>query len=170
MSDAPRTAPLPARPGTYVLVMRLARPATLRIGTLGAARLRPGFYAYAGSALGPGGIAARVGRHARGGPATHWHIDYLRRLAPAREAWFTTGRVRREHAWAGALARLPGAAAPVPGFGASDCRCHSHLVYFATQPAIAAFRHAVRRGKNTRTAPSNSPNRHFKTIERAAFA
>ena len=139
------SAALPAEPGTYVLVMRLDRRATVRIGGLGAKRLRPGFYTYAGSALGSGGIAARVGRHVHASKVIHWHVDYLRRVAPLREVWFRTGGKRCEHEWARALATLPGASAPIRGFGASDCRCPSHLVYFTAPPAIAAFRQEIGR-------------------------
>jgi len=159
--------PLPVRPGTYVLVVCLDRDVTIRVGGLGAVRLPAGFYAYAGSALGPGGIAARVGRHARGANGVHWHIDHLRRFASAREAWYATGRLRREHVWARALPRLSGGATSIAGFGASDCRCPSHLVYFAAPPAIAEFRRtldASRRASHRRT-----PGRRDELIERVTF-
>lgn len=156
MTGSAPNVSLPAQPGSYVLVMALDREVALHVGKLGTARFRRGFYAYAGSALGPGGIAARVGRHALRSGVQHWHVDYLRRVAPVREAWFAVGRMRREHAWARALAGLSGAAPAIAGFGASDCRCTSHLVYFPAPPAVAAFRRAVRK--------SGSP------IERTVFA
>lgn len=146
MIGSAREVPLPVLPGSYVLVLALGRAVTLQVGKLGTTRFRRGFYAYAGSALGPGGIAARVGRHVRLNGTPHWHVDYLRRVAPACEAWFAIGRTRREHAWARALAGLSGAVTAIAGFGASDCRCTSHLVYFPAPPAVAAFRRAVRNG------------------------
>jgi len=160
---------LPAEPGTYVLVMSLDRHAAIRVGRLGTARFRPGFYAYVGSALGPGGIAARVGRHARGGGAVHWHIDYLRRVAPVQEAWYTTGHVRREHAWARALETLSRGPS-IAGFGASDCRCSSHLVYFGRPPEIADFRRAVRGSGSKRARFRGSPSRRAELLERTTFA
>ncbi|MCG6876001.1 MAG: GIY-YIG nuclease family protein [Betaproteobacteria bacterium] len=151
--------------------MRLDRYATIRVGRLGRARFRPGFYTYAGSALGPGGLAARVGRHALGSDVIHWHIDHLSRLAPVREAWFATGRMRREHAWACALARLSGTAAPIAGFGASDCCCRSHLVYFSVPPTLDAFRNAVHGSGSECATLRHSPNGRCKpTIEKATFA
>ncbi|MCP3952032.1 MAG: GIY-YIG nuclease family protein, partial [Desulfobacterales bacterium] len=67
--------------GTYALVMRLARPRTIPVGRLGPVIFKPGHYVYTGSALGPGGLAARIGRHLKPSKKFHWHIDYLRRFA-----------------------------------------------------------------------------------------
>ena len=40
--------------------------------------LEPGLYAYVGSAWGPGGLVARVGRHMRGRfKKPKWHVDWL---------------------------------------------------------------------------------------------
>lgn len=118
---------LPRIPGAYVLVIELGVPLCLAISTLPAVTLTPGRYAYCGSARGPGGIAARVGRHMRRGKALRWHID---RLTEA-------GRVAALHLDPGGdecdllrqLRALPGTRVPVPGFGSSDCRrCPAHLL------------------------------------------
>ena len=106
-----------------MIVLRLAAARTLRIGRLGTYRCPGGYYTYVGSALGPGGLAARLKRHFKPVKRLHWHIDYLRRNARWDQVWFCFSRQRLEHRWASALAQLPGAAVPVPGFGASDCRC-----------------------------------------------
>ena len=37
--------------------------------------------------------------------------------------------------WAKAVAQLPGAAVPVPGFGLSDGACQAHLFWFAQSPS-----------------------------------
>ena len=130
---------LPDRPGTYALILRLAHLATIGVGRLGCFQFPPGWYAYVGSAHGPGGLAARVSRHLRWPKPLHWHVDYLRAVAEPIEAWFAVGSGRRECAWAEGLADLPGAAIPVPRFGASDCRCAAHLIYFVGPPDLAAF-------------------------------
>ena len=70
---------LPAAPGSYVLLITVAAPLTIHAGRLGAIALSPGTYAYTGSALGPGGLRARVGRHLRAEKRPHWHIDALTR-------------------------------------------------------------------------------------------
>ena len=44
--------------------------------------LAAGQYAYVGSAHGPGGLRARVGRHLRAEKPLHWHIDYLTAALP----------------------------------------------------------------------------------------
>jgi len=112
--------------GTYTLVVRLAAPATVTVGALGDRALPAGWYAYTGSALGPGGFA-RVDRHrdlAAGERDTrHWHVDYLLGHPAASVASVIyAGGVDVECAVA---ATLDGD--PVPGFGASDCGCSSHL-------------------------------------------
>lgn len=90
---------------------------------------QPGRYVYAGSALGPGGVAARLKRHLRVDKQTHWHIDYLIPAAAIVGTAIVYGADRRECMWARALQRLHGATAPVVGFGSSDCRsgCTAHL-------------------------------------------
>lgn len=105
--------------------------------------LRPGCYAYAGSGFGPGGVEARLRRHLEGGDAVHWHVDHLRRRSEPVEAWVTGDPERREHEWAAALAALPGATVPVPGFGSSDCSCTAHLVHFDRRPRLERFRRAA---------------------------
>ncbi|MFB6157162.1 MAG: DUF123 domain-containing protein [Haloferacaceae archaeon] len=112
--------------GTYTLVFDLPSSTTIRVGALGRHEFPAGAYAYTGSALGTGGFA-RVDRHRRvvagAHDARHWHVDYLAGH-PATDlvAVRTATGVDRECAVARALP-----AGPVPGFGASDCDCRSHL-------------------------------------------
>ena len=133
---------LPDRPGTYVLILELNRPAKIGIGKLGTFAFAPGFYAYVGSALGPGGLRARVRRHLRSDKDIHWHVDALRAQAQPLEVWYAVGTERRECAWADALADLPRAEIPAPGFGASDCQCTSHLIHI-DQPDKVLFAQSV---------------------------
>ena len=117
---------LPRAKGAYLLLIELSAPVELTIGTRAPAVLAPGRYAYCGSAYGPGGIAARVGRHLRRDKAVRWHVDHVT----------AAGRIVAVDAWPGAdecalfartLAR-PGAHVPIPGFGSTDCRrCPAHL-------------------------------------------
>ena len=117
---------IPATFGAYVLLIRLSRPLALDIATLPAAILKPGLYAYCGSAYGPGGLAARLARHLRKSKAVRWHVD---RLTAAGEAVAAAVRVGgRECDLADLLLSL-GASVPVRGFGSSDCRrCPAHLL------------------------------------------
>jgi len=66
--------------GTYTLLVELATDCTVGFGAAGERHLSAGWYAYTGTAFGPGGFA-RVDRHARvaagHNDARHWHVDYL---------------------------------------------------------------------------------------------
>jgi Uri superfamily endonuclease len=126
---------LPALPGAYVLELFLPQDADLAIGRLGRACFPRGAMLYAGSARGPGGLKARLGRHLQNGSVTHphWHIDALRGIAQARAAaYWVSPEPALECLWSHALAQLPGSCIPLAGFGASDCRlgCPAHLVAF----------------------------------------
>ncbi|HKL28837.1 MAG TPA: GIY-YIG nuclease family protein [Natrialbaceae archaeon] len=114
--------------GTYTLLIELDAPERIEVGALGPRDFEAGWYAYTGTAFGPGGFD-RIDRHrdvAAGRNETrHWHVDYL------------TGN---DHARIDGACRTPDADAEcrfsdridgrrVPGFGASDCDCDSHLVY-----------------------------------------
>jgi len=105
------------------------------VGRLGRYLFPAGYYVYAGSAL--GGLAARIARHRRDEKRLHWHVDYLRARAEVVAAYASPGRQRRECALAQALAALPGARLPAARFGASDCRCLSHLVWLPSPPSPA---------------------------------
>jgi Uri superfamily endonuclease len=137
------TVGLPRLAATYVLVLRLPRPTTIAVGQLGRFHFPSGWYAYAGSARGPGGLSARISRHLRSPKPLHWHVDYLRAAAEPVEIWYALGAQERECVWARALTGLPGALIPAPHFGASDCRCPAHMVHFVALPGSAAFARAV---------------------------
>lgn len=119
---------LPLSAGTYALWFWLARPLTLAAGRLGTVRLGPGAVVYVGSARGPGGLRARVGRHLRGDGRPHWHIDALTARVPVSAVWYTSSSRRLECVWAAQLRAISGAAIPIAGFGASDCTCPAHLL------------------------------------------
>lgn len=89
--------------------------------------LKPGWYVYSGSANGPGGIRARVGRHMRRAKRQHWHIDGLTGFADKRSALVLPGG--SECALVHAMEATGRFAHPAPGFGSTDCRaCASHLL------------------------------------------
>lgn len=118
---------LPPLPGAYILIFRPEIALAPGPGKFAGLRIPPGIVAYCGSARGPGGIAARVGRHLRPDKRRHWHIDHLSAATPAIGVLAAPGAT--ECALAGYLSRRPGACFPVPGFGSSDCRqCPAHLV------------------------------------------
>jgi Uri superfamily endonuclease len=120
--------------GTYLLLSHLDHQVEIRVGRLGTFSLNAGWYAYAGSALGPGGLPARLARHSRTDKRLHWHIDYLLQHATVETIWQTTYPQRLECAWAAAMQDLPDAQTPIRGFGASDCSCTAHLIYLPRRP------------------------------------
>ena len=132
------------QPGTYALLLANQKTGPVRIGKLGTMELQPGFYVYVGSAFGPGGLSARIKHHRQVAAHPHWHIDYLRAVCDSVEVWFTTDSGGHEHSWAKAVAKLPGASVPMPGFGSSDCECEAHLLWFARLPSVRAFRQQIK--------------------------
>lgn len=125
--------------GTYVLLLRLPHNKAITIGKRGRQEFPSGYYAYVGSALGPGGLAGRLHHHLRPSPRPHWHIDHLRRFAGVVAVWYAAVPTRQEHDWAGLLQQLPEASLPLAGFGASDCTCASHLFYYPQPPSFRRF-------------------------------
>ena len=125
--------------GTYALVLRLACQAEIAIGRLGTFTFPAGYYLYVGSALGTGGLEARLARHRRHDKKLRWHIDYLLEHAQLVEVWSAVSTDKLECLWAQAARELPGGEILVPGFGSSDCRCPSHLIYLARKPAYEEF-------------------------------
>jgi len=131
-------------PGTYALLLRAEQGQTLEVGALGTMTVRPGWYVYVGSAFGPGGLQARVRRHARGDGALHWHVDYLRAVTTLEAIWYTHDAEQRECTWATVLGNRDAAHVPMAGFGASDCGCPTHLVAMDDEPSLPAFRRRIR--------------------------
>jgi Uri superfamily endonuclease len=171
-----------AEPGTYALLLKLDKQERITIGKLGTFDFPAGYYLYVGSALGPGGLRARLARHRRGsesspgrgvrgvspqspltppervkaapltalqpnsdqtGKKLHWHIDYLLQRVQLIEVWSVASEERLECKWGEVASRLSGAQVPVRGFGSSDCRCPTHLIYFSARPDREQFEQAL---------------------------
>ncbi len=112
--------------GLYQLIISLPRPVVLAPGRLGKFKLPRGAYIYTGRAR--KNLSVRLARHARKEKKLRWHVDYLlqygiikRRLIYPLEM-FTECELNRL-----SLEAL-GGDIPIPGFGASDCRCGGHLI------------------------------------------
>jgi Uri superfamily endonuclease len=115
-------ADAPAEKGAYALLIALQEPLPVKAGRL-AGVLSPGRYIYCGSANGPGGLRARIARHARKEKRAHWHIDQLTCTGEFLGAWIAV-----QASECGLNAELDALPIPLTGFGSSDCRrCQSHL-------------------------------------------
>jgi Uri superfamily endonuclease len=152
---------IPPNPGVYALQLVISEPVHLQVGRFRVAYFPCGEYVYLGSACGPGGLQARLGRHLSGQIARpHWHIDYLRSVARLEAYCYleieraTPGSTPAECLWSQALLNLPDVSAPIRGFGSSDCRsgCRAHLVAlrrgapsFGTKIFLEALSQAARK-------------------------
>jgi len=117
--------------GVYILILKLYDDTDIQIGKLGKLHFKKGFYAYIGSALGTGGFK-RVKRHfnvATGRNTTRkWHIDYFLPKSKIVNAILIPTESALECTLARGLRKLSGISI-VPGFGCTDCRCTTHLIY-----------------------------------------
>ncbi|KYH39050.1 MAG: hypothetical protein AYL30_001850 [Candidatus Hecatellales archaeon B24] len=130
----------------YLLFLKAGRPLKIRVGSLGLLGLPSGYYVYAGSAGGPGGVKARVGRHFRlarlKAGKVRWHLDYLLTdpNVTAFESWKIENHGRIECVVSKEIEKVSDLT--VPGFGSSDCRlgCRGHLHYFRHDPRMTVKR------------------------------
>lgn len=116
--------------GAYLLVLEMARSRRVDVGGLGGIAFRKGYYVYAGSAR--TALEKRLERHLRRRKRFHWHIDFLRDAADTCTALPVRASEDLEHDLAESLGKL--AEWSIPRFGASDCRCATHLFGFNTNP------------------------------------
>ena len=130
--------------GNYILLLHLPTDEILTIGKLGTFDFPAGWYAYAGSAFGPGGLVGRLKHHLQPVDRPHWHIDYLRQVAQLKEIWLSPDAESRERDWVDLMLAIPGATTLVEGFGASDSDRETHLFYFDVRPSLEDFVVGVR--------------------------
>jgi len=118
--------------GAYLFALKLERPRTLTIGSLGKIPFEKGWYVYVGSAR--RGLSRRLARHDRriSGKTLRWHIDFLRVAAQTTRAFPIRTFQNLECKLAQDAKSISGGI--VPGFGCSDCSCSSHLFRFLKDP------------------------------------
>ena len=136
---------IPGTPGAYALILNLERSVHVDRPSRAAGALPAGWYVYAGSARGPGGIRARLARHFRAEKRLHWHIDQLT-CVPEVRLWASPAPdIRapgiRECDLVAKMIRSGVFRTALPGFGSSDCRrCEGHLLAWRAKrkPSAAA--------------------------------
>ncbi len=119
--------------GAYQLLIRLERDTQIRVGRLGIFRFPGGYYVYTGSGM--GGVEGRIARHLSRAKRFRWHIDYLLEHGRVIRYAIRESLLRLECQLNDAALAMDGASVVVKGFGSSDCKCPSHLVYFSHEPA-----------------------------------
>jgi Uri superfamily endonuclease len=144
MPNLPFHVGIPARRGTYALVMTATSSESFPVGSIGEMTLTPGYYIYVGSALGPGGLRARLAHHGRPVDNPRWHIDYLRAHTELVEVWWLTDTKRHEEQWGTEVASMQGARIPKGKFGASDSPHGTHLLWFGCRPRARTFLRRLR--------------------------
>jgi sugar fermentation stimulation protein A len=124
--------------GLYILVMRLKSGQKIRVGKFPETYFRAGLYLYVGRAK--QGLQRRLDRHMRKRKKLFWHIDYLLQKSTIAEIWIkydsfdecqTAGKIK---------GLLKYSAFPQRSFGASDCRCPSHLLYLPEADDLESLR------------------------------
>lgn len=127
-----------SRKGSYTLVIKLWEDQEIEVGSLGEVGFSAGFYAYNGSAFGPGGMK-RVDRHkekSSEGNSPHWHIDYL--LIQDKAEIVKVFRSGKDHECS--LSRkMDENFSKIDSFGCSDCNCDSHLFYSTERKILVEF-------------------------------
>ena len=114
--------------GLYQLVLHLPGKLRIKVGGLGTFDFPAGFYVYTGSAK--RGLSSRIQRHRSKVKKRFWHIDYLLAKAEIHEVRLFKNSGLSECELARRVACKVEANVIAPGFGASDCNCRSHFVYF----------------------------------------
>ena len=120
---------VPKAKGVYILVLELRKPFLGRVGSLGMIKLEPGTYLYVGSARGPGGFRARIGRHVSKEKRVRWHVDYLTTFEGVEPVAVVFAETENDaEAVLSAELMSMGMKPAVKGFGCSDKRSYTHLL------------------------------------------
>lgn len=127
--DYKRKLNLTNQPGSYILVLYLPKSKKIVVGKWGLIKFPSGYYLYVGSAGGPGGLISRLNRHLTSQGKKYWHIDYLKTYCKPYAVIYQAGKKSRECAWSKIFSEHDKFLVPCLGFGASDCKCRSHLFY-----------------------------------------
>jgi Uri superfamily endonuclease len=114
--------------GVYLLKLRLDKSKEIKIGALGQKDFPAGYFFYAGTAQ--KNLMSRIKRHYSKEKKFHWHIDYLLKEAELINDYIFE-LPREGECFLAELMQLSGGQVLVDGFGASDCSCRSHLIYFS---------------------------------------
>jgi sugar fermentation stimulation protein A len=116
--------------GIYALIVKLDGDRKIAVGKLGPIDFKKGYYAYIGSAL--NSFEGRINRHLRKDKKLRWHIDYLLEAGHIVEILIFETDEKLECAIAKKIQKN---LEPIKNFGASDCKCESHLFYAKENPA-----------------------------------
>lgn len=115
--------------GSYLLVIHAEQSMEIQVGSLGSVDLVPGYYIYAGKHR--VNLEKRLERHFSEKKKVRWHVDYLTSAVQPMCAYYFPDDVECRLA-----TQLASQLSGIKGFGASDCKCTSHLFYSPSNPRI----------------------------------
>lgn len=110
----------------YTIYLQINSVKEVSIGSLGRFTFPKGIYVYVGSAK--KNIVHRIHRHKEIEKKYHWHFDYLRPHGKITKI-ITYEASITECGLADKIREDLHGTFPVKGFGSSDCKCRSHLIY-----------------------------------------
>jgi len=118
--------------GIYSVLLQIPKDLTLEVGGLGSVSFLDGFYVYTGSAMGSGGISARISRHLHTEKKMFWHIDYLIGNPNVKVLALFRAESKQKlecNVNKSIVSNLD--TSIISGFGSSDCResCGGHLLF-----------------------------------------
>ncbi|HEC88501.1 MAG TPA: GIY-YIG nuclease family protein [Thermoplasmata archaeon] len=111
--------------GSYLLLIEVKEGKNIKIGKIGEIYFPKGYYIYVGSAM--NNIEKRIARHIKKNKKMRWHIDYLIEKTDLIEIFYKECEVKEECSIAEKF--LINGFSSIKKFGASDCKCKSHLFY-----------------------------------------
>jgi len=124
--------------GLYLLVLGLKRGQTIKAGKLPETYFKAGLYLYVGRAK--RGLRKRLERHLRKDKKLFWHIDYFLRVAKVMGIWVKINSLDECRTVSQIRKFSKKSEIPQKKFGASDCRCRSHLVFLPAAEELENLR------------------------------
>jgi Uri superfamily endonuclease len=122
--------------GSYQLLIYMPQKKYIKIGKKGSFEFLRGYYVYTGSAK--VGLKSRIRRHLRRNKNKFWHIDYLLPYAQIKDVIIHSQK--SECYWNNKLFELAESEILAKGFGSSDCKCTTHLLYFRRKPELNSLK------------------------------
>lgn len=110
----------------YAVYLEVSNLCKLQVGKLGEFEFPKGTYIYVGSAK--RNIEARVNRHLKIEKPKRWHFDYLRPFGEVTKVLTFTNDLSECKRYEKMKWDHKGITV-AKGFGSSDCKCETHLIY-----------------------------------------
>lgn len=139
--------------GVYLLFLNISRDIKIRVGSLGLVNLPAGVYVYVGSAQ--NSVEARVRRHLKKRKTLRWHIDYLTSSKDVEPLYVVVLPLPKNYECRIARILQENDSRSINNFGASDCKCRTHLYNIRSPRRLIA--------KIRRTLSLKKPIKYMKT-------